>query len=154
MRLYAEDQKRQFLSTVDRADYPDFWAHCRALYHKGVHFDVAHPLCSRLLYRIGYQENSPGLQSALQAWKHTAKAELEAWIAAEQANGAIDPNLSTAMAAHFFLSMGMGIAAWIQDRYAIDENLAQGKPMLSGDLTDYYTAVDSLIALLKKSLQP
>lgn len=155
LRRYAENQKRLFLSTIKREDYPDFWAHLRGLYHKGVHFDMAYPVCSRLLYRISYQENSSSLHSYLNTWKQEAKAELEAWMAAEQATGAINPDLSTSMAAHFFLSMSMGIADWLQDRYAIDENLTQGKPMLGGgDLTDYYDAIDSLLALLKKSLQP
>ena len=115
---------------------------------------MAHPYCSRLLYRIGYYENSPTVAPYLQDWKKEGKAALEAWVAAEQAQGNINPALSTPIAAHFLLSVGLGIGEWFRDHYAVDENLAQGKPMITGDLTDYYEAIDGLIALLQKSLQP
>lgn len=154
LRQYAAGKKMAFLATIDRATYADFWSYYRALYHRGVCFEIAHPRCSRLLYRIGYQENSPALKARLDTWKQQSKAVLTTWVEAEQQQGEIDPQLAPELVAHYLLTMGIGVADWLQERYNIDENLAQGKPMLGDDLTDYYQAIDDLIGLLKKSLQP
>lgn len=69
LQTVCNEVKSTYVSNVKRADYPDFWSYYRALYEKGMDFDINHPLESNFLHNINNHINSPSLRDLSKEWK-------------------------------------------------------------------------------------
>ncbi len=154
LKEYAELQKLNYIQSVDRKDFDSFWDYYRALYMNGINFDLEQPLCSCLLYRIGFKENSTALAHYMKDWRNKAQEIFTLWISREQAEGHINPSIQTDTAVHFIFTMSQSIADLLQNKYAIDfdDNIKNNRPVFAHDTTAYQAAVSDLIDLLKKAL--
>lgn len=154
LKQYAEQVKLSYLLSVKREDFPGFWEYYRAMYEKGINFDLENPLCSLFLYRIGFKESSLQVQPYLQNWKTQAQELFAGLIMKEQDTGAFNKNIPVPIAAHFMTTMSMSIGELMQNRYQVnfDENIAKGRPLFGSNKKELLLAVDELITLLQKAL--
>lgn len=156
LKNYAEGVKMRYVMQVRREAYADFWAYYRALYEAGIDFDVQAPLCSLFLYRIGRLEQGAEVAEFLNTWREQALKMFEQWAAAEQAAGGFRRDVSAAVLAHFVVSMSLGIADWMQERYKVDfqANISQGKPLFADDRAALMASVEELILLMRAAVEP
>lgn len=153
---HAEQVKLKYVQVVQRADYPDFWAYYRALFENGINFDLEEPLCSLFLYRVGHREASSTVMPLLNSWKIQAQAFFTTWVEHEKSLGAFDQNISTDLIVHFMLTMSLSVAELLQSKYKLDfeQNIRDGKPLYGADKTELIAAVNDLVSLMQKALQP
>lgn len=157
LKQYAEAKKMQYIITVNRANYEDFWEYFKALFINGLTFDLEEPLCSLFLFRIGYKDTSPQVQEFVAGWKEQARIFMTILVAQEQKNGTIRTDLAINVIVHFLITMSMSVAELLQNPpYSVhfEENIEKGKPLFGANKTELVAAVDSLIALMKNALMP
>lgn len=155
LKQYSEAIKLKYIESVRREDYKDFWQYYRAMYEKGIHFDLENPLPSMFLYRIGFKESSDQVKPYLHSWKEQAKEMFVKLIEMEKKTGAFNKKNSTEIMAHFMVTMSISVADLLQNKYKVDfeKNIKKGKPLFGGNSRELMKAVDELIKLLEKALK-
>lgn len=155
LKKHCETIKVGYVKSVKRSDYSDFWKYYRAMYANGINFDLEAPLCSLFLYRVGFKESSEQVLPYLSDWKKQANTLFIQLIEAEKKSGAFNKKKSTAIMAHFMVTMSLSIAELLQKNYGVDfeKNIKKGKPLFGGNAKELMKAVDELIKLLEKALK-
>lgn len=155
LKDYCEDRKMTYIQSVNRDEYPDFWAYYSALYIRGIDFDLEQPLCSRFLYRVGFSENSAEVLPYLQSWKEKANVMFTHWVEAEKRQGTFNSTISTEIAVHFLINMSLSIADLLQSKYQVnfEANLQKGDPLFGNNKAELESAVKELVQLLEKALK-
>jgi AcrR family transcriptional regulator len=155
LKKYSEEIKISYITSLKREDYPNFWEYYRAMYLHGINFDLEHPLCSLLLYRIGFKESSEQVKPYLHTWKEEAKIFFRQWIEAEKKLGTFEEGIATDIIVHFLLTMSLSITELLQDRYHIDfeKNISEGKPLFGKNKEELIKAVNDLIFLMERALK-
>ncbi|BDS11121.1 TetR/AcrR family transcriptional regulator [Aureispira anguillae] len=154
LKSLCEGIKMNYVLKIDRADYPDFWDYYRAQYEAGIQFDLAHPLESQFLYRIGEKETSEILKGFMKEWKQKAIQAYRFIIQAEIDKGYFRNDISAETMTYFLVSVSMGIGDVLRAHYQIDfdKNIEEGKPVFALDKTALMKAVEDHILLLKGAL--
>jgi len=155
LKQYSESVKLKYIESVKRDNYPDFWQYYRAMYERGIYFDLENPLCSRFLYRIGFKESGEVVKPYLHTWKKQANEMFVKLIDAEKKKGSFSKANSTEVMAHFMVTMSMSVAELLQTKYKLDfdKNIKIKKPLFAADGKKLMQAVDELIKLLEKALR-
>lgn len=155
LKAYAETCKMRYIQSVVRSDYADFWEYYRALFVRGIDFDLEEPLCSRFLYRVSKYESSAEVVPYLNDWQKKARVVFCEWVSMEQEAGSFDPELPVDITAHYMMTVSISIADLLQDKYQVDfeGNLRAGKPLFGGNRQELTAAVEELVNLLERSLK-
>ncbi len=155
LKEYAEGEKARYLASVNRAEFGSFWDYYKAMYIRGIDFDLERPLCSRFLYRVGFKENSEAVMPYLGSWKKKANVLFTKWVDQEKKGGAFNPSIPTELIVHFLLTMSLSIAELLQTRYKVDleKNFREEKPLFAKNKKELIAATSELIRLLEKALK-
>lgn len=156
LKNHCEQVKFGYIRNLRREDFPDFWTYYRQMYREGIKFDLENALCSQFLYRVGFKENSQTLEKHLSSWKKLAITFFEDIVEKEKKSGSFSKKVSTASAAHFLMTMSLSVADLMQNNYQVDfdKNLKKGKSLFGQNEKELMSAVNELIDLLQKALQP
>ncbi len=156
LKEYAENEKAIMIRSVKREEFTSFWDYYKALYEKGIDFDLEQPLCSQFLYRMGFKENSATVLPHLRSWESKAKSMFSMLVEHEKSHGEFDREISTDIMVHYLFTMSRSIADLLQSKYQIDfdENIKLGKPLFANNKEKLLKAVSELILLMEKSLNP
>ncbi len=156
LKEYAENEKVKMIRSVKREEYSSFWDYYKAMYEKGIDFDLEQPLCSQFLYRMGFNENGQAVLPYLKSWEAKAKSMFSMLVEHEKSQGAFDREISTDIMVHYLFTMSRSIADLLQSQYQIDfeANIKMGKPLYAGNKEELLKAVSELILLMEKSFKP
>lgn len=154
LKEYAEQKKTEYIQSVDRTSYPDFWTYYEALYMRGIDFDLEQPECSVLLHRIHSKESNEILLPYLDDWKIKARTMFSMWVDNEKRLGNFSKDLPTDTIVHFLLTMSMSIVDLMQGKYKVDfeSNLKSGKPLFAENKEELRQAVKDLLLVLRRAL--
>lgn len=153
LKAHCDQIKLSYIQSVNRFEYPDFWSYYRALYARGIDFDVEQPMCSRFLYRVAYKESSEEVADHIKQWKEDAAEMFNQWVEYEKVQGAINIEIPGQMAAHFMMAMSISLSDYLQTRYS-EYQIQQegGLNIMQHEVVQIKTYVAEMVNLLQKAM--
>lgn len=153
LKAHCDQIKLSYIQSVNRFDFPDFWSYYRALYARGIDFDLEQPICSRFLYRVAYRETSEEVSGYIKKWKEDANEMFNQWVEYEKIQGSINAEIPAQMAAHFLMSMSISIADFLQNRYIEFQKQNEiGSNVPEQEVAYLKAYVAEMVSLLQKAM--
>ncbi len=150
----AGEVKASFVGQIHREDYSDFWTYFKALYVKGIDFDMAHPVESNFLHSLLIHMESPSIKPMVNFWMKEIMKHMEGWIRHEVEIGHFRTDVSIESMAFTIHKMSTSLIEYM--KYKTDFNL---EDQINKGLSIYaqenkkrlLEIVDEYIALLSKA---
>ncbi|HEY1046214.1 MAG TPA: TetR/AcrR family transcriptional regulator [Bacteroidia bacterium] len=153
LKAHCDQIKLSYIQSVNRFDFPDFWSYYRALYARGIDFDLEQPVCSRFLYRVAYRETSEEVSDYIKKWKEDANEMFNQWVEYEKVQGAINIEIPAQLAAHFMMSMSISIADFLHNRYnEFQKQNETGSNVPEQEVAFLKGYVAEMVSLLQKAM--
>lgn len=143
--------KMQFIGSVKREEFPDFWSYFRALYAHGSHFDESHPIESNFLYNLWKNLRSPSVKQLHDQMLFQRLDAFEGMIKHEIDLGLFKDGQPVRSMAFLMLKIGESIAEELMLTKIIDpeKSIKEKKPMFLGKEKELLKVVDGYISLIK-----
>ncbi|MGH1337425.1 MAG: TetR/AcrR family transcriptional regulator [Aureispira sp.] len=153
LKQQAEQQKRDYMLLLQRADCADFWAYLRLSYEQGIAFDTAYPLEMRFLYNL-QQQHSPLLQPIIAAWEEQGIAIYTQMMAQEIEQGHFRADIAPEAMAHFILAVSNGIGKRLVQQIEAHEKKKTGGLLKEADKVLLMKLVEEQLVLLEAAFSP
>jgi len=158
--LYLQSEcnavKMNYVANISRDDYPDFWSYYKALYTKGINFDINHPLESNFLHNIAKNIHSPSLKELAKEWKKQAIGWMSSMIQNEVDLGNFRKDKPVKAMAFLLFQTSNSIGDYMHVIHGldIDQQIQTGKSVYAGQRSEMLLkAVDEYILLLKNAFK-
>lgn len=141
--------KRKYTESIQRADFPDFWAYFRALYEAGFQFDNEHPLESHFLHNLTQNLNSPSVRELFTNMQQQTVQAFEQMVRHEQSLDLFRKDIPTTTLAFYLFKIGVSIMEQLEHQGIINpnESIRQNLPVYQGKKTALLKTVDQYITL-------
>lgn len=154
LAMESSKVKMQYVDSVKRENFTDYWTYLRALYEAGLSFDREHPTESHFLHSIEKNINSPSIKELHDMWlKQTVEAFVQ-MVQHEVDLGLFRNDIDVKQMGFFLYKSLLSINDSMKYFYHIDveKSIAKKEPIYGhGKDQQYLETVDEYIALLKKT---
>lgn len=149
----CQEVKLSYVFGIKREDYPDFWAHYRALFLQGIQFDLERPIHSQMIFRASQDRSNPELKSFLDQNFKQGLAIFTQWIGDEQEKGLITESFEASFIALTVVKQSQAIQEYLVDVVGHDivESIARDNQVFAGRKDEIMRFVDQSIRLFRKS---
>lgn len=145
--------KMQYIASLKRTDYSDFWAYFRDLYVHGYDFDSENPLESHFLHNLVQNLNSPSVKTLFDQMKTHTIAGFEKLVSYEVEQGLFRSDIPIRTQAFFLYKIGVSIQEYLEHTRIINpiESIKTNEPVYKHKKTVLLQTVDEFIRLSKPS---
>jgi AcrR family transcriptional regulator len=154
LQATCNEVKLAYISNIKREDFPDFWSYYRALYEKGMDFDINHPLESNFLHNISNHINSPSLRELSKEWKKQIIEWMSAMIQHEVDLGLFRNDMPVRSMAFLLFKTSTSIGEYMQTIFGLNiEKQIQREESIYAEKNGEFLmkTVDEYIFLLKNA---
>lgn len=154
LQTACNEVKLSYVANIKRDDYPDFWSYYRALYEKGMNFDINHPLESNFLHNISNHINSPSLRDLSKKWKQEIIEWMSTMIQQEVNMGLFRNDMPVRTMAFLLFKTSTSIGEYMQTIFGLNiEKQIRDEKSIYGDKNGEFLmkTVDEYIFLLKNA---
>jgi AcrR family transcriptional regulator len=143
--------KMQYIGTLKRENYPDFWDYFRALYVHGFQFDNEKPLQSHFLHNLVNNLNSPSVKVLYQDLLDQSILAFENMVKHEVELGLFRDDISTGTMGFVLYKMGVSIREQLEYSGLINprESILNNTPVYQGKEDALMEVVDDYIQLIQ-----
>ncbi|MCR9172445.1 MAG: TetR/AcrR family transcriptional regulator [bacterium] len=152
-QVYAT--KVQYILSVKRENYENFWAYSRAMYEHGLDFDREHPLKSNFAYRLNENMDSPSVRETFVQWQKQGFETIKQMVKAEVDAGLFRDDIPLDSVALFYMNIGRQLVDQLRMTNLEDfnERIEAGRPLLAdGNEELLFRLIDNNFALLSAAL--
>lgn len=141
--------KQQYVASIERNNYPDYWAYFRALYEHGFLFDQENPLESHFLHNLTQNLYSPSIKDLYEQMLQQIVTGFEAMVKYEVEAGRFRADIPIRTMGFLLYKIGVSIqeelafSGLIQPQKSIQQNL----PVYQGKKTALMNTVEHYIQL-------
>lgn len=147
--------KQRYTASVDRKDYPDFWAYFRALYEKGYLFDADNPLHSHFLHKLSQNLSSPSVKKLYNELLEQVVRAFEYMVEYEMKEGLFRSDLPVRTLGFLLYKIGSGVQEQLEYSGVINpkESIRNSLPVYHGKKEELMRAVDEYILLVRPAFE-
>lgn len=150
----AGEVKASFIGQILREDFSDFWTYFKALYIKGIDFDLTFPLESNFLHSLLMHLESPSIKPMYNFWLKEIMKQMEAWVRYEVEAGHFRSDISIESMAFTLHKMSTSLIEYMRykSHFDLEEQIKKGRSIYAGEnKTILLEIVDEYIAILSKA---
>lgn len=147
--------KVQYIMSVKRENYTNFWEYSRAMYEHGLGFDRDHPLKSNFGYRLNENMDSPSVRDTFVRWQKEGLETIKTMVKAEMDAGLFRDDIPVESVALFYMNMGRQLVDQLRMTNLEDFNqrIEEGRPLLAdGNEEILFNLLDQNFKLLSAAL--
>lgn len=146
--------KMKYVGQLKRDEFPDFWKYFRALFEKGVKFDLENPLESHFLHSLADNLNSPSVKEIYNEMLTQTIAGFEQMARHEVELGQFRDDIPIKTIGFFLFKNGRAINEQMEATGHINpkDSIKKGKPVYKGKIVELMQTVDYYIMILKQAL--
>lgn len=143
--------KQQYVASIRREDYPDYWSYFRELYEGGYHFDAENPLQSHFLHKLSQNLNSPSINYLYDELMAQTVAAFEQMVTWEIQQGLFRKDIPVKTMGFLLYKIGVSIMEQLEVSGVINprESIQNNQPVFAGKKHILMQTVDEYIRLSK-----
>ncbi|MCB0632207.1 MAG: TetR/AcrR family transcriptional regulator [Saprospiraceae bacterium] len=143
--------KQDYIASIKREDYPDYWSYFRELFKRGCQFDAENPLQSHFLHNLTQNLNSPSIKNIFDEMMSQTVAAFEQMVEQEVQAGLFRPDVPVKTMGFLLYKIGVSIQEQLEVTGAINpaESIENNQSVYQGKKEILLQTVDEYIRLAR-----
>ncbi|AWW00291.1 TetR/AcrR family transcriptional regulator [Arcticibacterium luteifluviistationis] len=145
------DIKKNYVGSIERESYPNFWAFFKALYEAGLQFDKESPLHSHFLFNLIKNLQSPTMEHLYKEMLQSTVLAFEEMVKTEIEKGLFRNDISPDTMGFMLYRVGVSIQEQMEFKSIINpkESILNSEPVYKDKNEQLMNMVDDYILLVK-----
>lgn len=143
--------KKNYIGSINREDFSDFWTFFKELYKVGLEFDKERPLYSHFLFSLMRNLQSPSIKSLYKDMLQNTVSAFEEMVKIEIEKGLFRNDVSSEVMGFMLYKVGVSIQEQMEFKEVIKpkEAILKNEPVYKGKSRQLMDMVDNYILLVK-----